>query len=167
MRYLGEDEATRIMGLDHLGEVRQAPDGQLYQWIEGVDGLGNPVGFWKKLKRIASRVAPLVVPGGAAMKLLQYGPVRGLVRRALPFAQSIAPFVPGFGPAAATALRMATPALRQAGIAGYGGLGALYQAPDGTVYQMQGLAEEEELRGLAEEEELRGPGKKGGTENEE
>jgi hypothetical protein len=156
MRYLGEDEVTRIMGLGHLGEVRQAPDGQLYQWIEGVDGLGNPVGFWKKLKRIASRVAPLVVPGGAAMKLLQYGPVRGLVRRALPFAQSIAPFVPGFGPAAATALRMATPALRQAGIAGYGGLGALYQAPDGTVYQMQGLAEEEELRGLAEEEELRG-----------
>jgi hypothetical protein len=156
MRYLGEDEISRTMGLGYLGEVRQAPDGQLYQWVEGVDGLGNPVGFWKKLVR---RAAPFLVPGGAAMaigqRLLRQAPVRSLLRRALPYAQSIAPFVPGFGPAAAAALRVATPALRQAGIAGYGGVGALYQAPDGTVYQMQGLAEEE-LRGLAEEEELRG-----------
>jgi hypothetical protein len=157
MRYLGEDEVTGTMGLGYLGEVRQAPDGQLYQWVEGVDGLGNPVGFWKKLVR---RAAPFLVPGGAAMamgqRLLRQAPVRGLLRRALPFAQSIAPFVPGFGPAAAAALRVATPALREAGITGYGGLGALYQAPDGTVYQMRGFAEEEELRGLAEEEELRG-----------
>ena len=43
------------------------------------------------------------------------------------------------------------------------GLGALYAAPDGTVYQVQGLAEDldglyadEELHGFAEEEELRG-----------
>jgi hypothetical protein len=45
-----------------------------------------------------------------------------------------------------------------------GGIGALYAAPDGTVYQVQGLAAEdldglyadEELRGFAEDEELRG-----------
>jgi hypothetical protein len=37
-----------------------------------------------------------------------------------------------------------------------GGLGALFQAPDGTVYQVQGVADDEELRGLADEEELRG-----------
>jgi hypothetical protein len=53
---------------------------------------------------------------------------------------------------------VATPYLRQAGVTGYDGLGALYQAPDGTLYQVQGLAEDEELRGLAEDEELRGWG---------
>jgi hypothetical protein len=169
MRYLGEEEVTRIMGIGYLGEVRQAPDGRLYQWVEGVDGLGNPVGFWKRLKRRARRAAPYLVPGGAAVaigrRLLRQAPVRGFLRRALPVVQNLAPFVPGVGPAAATALRVAAPALRQAGITGYGGLGALYQAPDGTLYQgiaqeddLRGLAEEEELRGLAEEEELRGLG---------
>jgi hypothetical protein len=88
--------------------------------------------------------------------LLRQAPVRRFLRHALPIAQRFAPFVPGVGPAAAAALRVATPALRQAGITGYGGLGALYQAPDGTLYQMQGLAEQEELRGFAEQEELRG-----------
>jgi hypothetical protein len=51
---------------------------------------------------------------------------------------------------------VATPLLRQAGVTGYNGLGALYEAPDGTVYQVQGLAEDEVMRGLAEEEDLRG-----------
>jgi hypothetical protein len=94
-----------------------------------------------------------VVPGGAAFaigkSLLQQPLFRRLATEALPF-------VPGLGPAAATALRYATPLLRQAGVAGYNGLGALYRAPDGSLYQMQGFAEDEELRGLAEEEELRG-----------
>jgi hypothetical protein len=160
MRYLGEDEATPIMGIGYLGEVRRGPDGRLYQWVEGVDGLGNPVGFWKGLKRLARRAAPYLVPGGAAVaigrRLLRQAPVRRFLRRALPVVQNLAPFIPGVGPAAATALRVATPALRQAGITGYGGLGALYQAPDGTLYRMQGIAQEDDLRGLAEEEELRG-----------
>lgn len=30
------------------------------------------------------------------------------------------------------------------------GLSVLYQAPDGTIYQKQGLEEDEELRGLSE-----------------
>lgn len=34
----------------YVGELRQGPDGQLYEWVEGVDGLGNPVGFWKAVK---------------------------------------------------------------------------------------------------------------------
>jgi hypothetical protein len=54
--------------------------------------------------------------------------------------------------------------LKKPGVAGYAGLGALYLGDDGTVYQVQGLAEEnldglyedEELRGFAEDEELRG-----------
>ena len=34
----------------YVGEIRQGPDGQLYEWVEGVDGLGNPIGFWKAIK---------------------------------------------------------------------------------------------------------------------
>jgi hypothetical protein len=160
MRYLGEEEVTRMMGIGYLGEVRQAPDGRLYQWVEGVDGLGNPVGFWKRLKRLARRAAPYLVPGGAAVaigqRLLRQAPVRRFLRRAVPLVQQFAPLVPGVGPAAAAALKVASPVLREAGVTGYGGLGALYQAPDGTLYQMQGFAQEDELRGFAEEEELRG-----------
>jgi hypothetical protein len=131
---LGQDELTQVMGIGYLGEVAQGPDGNLYQWVQGVDGLGNPVGFWRKWRRR----------------------LRRFVRRALPIVQQVAPFIPGVGPAAAAALTTATPLLRQAGVAGYNGLGALYQSPDGTLYQLQGLAEDEELRGLAEDEELRG-----------
>lgn len=137
MRYLGQDELTQAMGIGYLGEVRQGPDGALYQWVQGVDGLGNPIGFWRALRRLGRRLRPFL-------------------RRALPIAQMIAPLIPGVGPAAAAALTAATPLLRQAGVAGYNGVGALYQAPDGTLYQDQGLAEDEELRGLAEDEELRG-----------
>jgi hypothetical protein len=163
---LGEDELTQVMGLgSYLGEVRQGPDGNLYQWVEGYDGLGNPVGFWKSLRRLARgvirRALPLArqfIPGAQALRLLRWRPIRGLLRRALPFAQRFAPFIPGFGPAVAAGLRVATPILRQAGVTGYDGLGALYQAPDGTLYQVQGLAEDEDLRGLAEDEELRGWG---------
>jgi negative regulator of sigma E activity len=134
LRGMGEDELTQMMGIGYLGEVRQAPDGNIYQWIEGIDGLGNPIGFWKKLVR----------------------GVRRLAKRALPIVQQLAPFVPGVGPAVAAGLKVATPLLQQAGVAGQNGLGTLYQAPDGTLYQMQGFAEDEELRGFAEDEELRG-----------
>jgi hypothetical protein len=130
MRYLSEDEAMRMSGVGYVGDVVQGPDGTLYEWVEGVDGLGNPVGLWKSFRRFA----------------------RPLVQRALPFAQKIAPFVPG----GAAALTAAMPILRQAGVAGYGGLGALYQAPDGTVYQMQGVGAEDELQGFLADEELQG-----------
>ncbi|MGH8583397.1 MAG: hypothetical protein ACREWG_11560 [Gammaproteobacteria bacterium] len=117
---------TSTAGLG-LGAIAMGQDGHLYQWVQGVDGLGNPIGFWKRLRRFA--------------------------RRALPIAQQLAPFIPG----GAAALTAAAPILQQAGVAGHAGLGALYQAPDGTLYQqVQGLAEDEELRGLDEDEELRG-----------
>jgi hypothetical protein len=108
-----------------LGHVAQAADGQLYQWVQGVDGLGTPFGFWKRLKRLA--------------------------KRALPIAQRLAPFVPG----GAAALTMATPLLRQAGIAGLGEVGALYAAADGSLYQLQGIGADESVDGL-EDDELRG-----------
>ena len=55
MRYLGEDELTQVMGLGYVGEIRQGPDGRLYQWVEGIDGLGNPIGLWKGLQRFDRR----------------------------------------------------------------------------------------------------------------
>jgi hypothetical protein len=120
MRYLSESDVTQIMGIGYFGEVRQGPDGNLYQYVQGVDGLGNLTGFWSRLKHLA--------------------------RRALRVAKVAAPFIPG----ASAALTVATPFLKQAGVAGYAGLGELYQAPDGTLYQMQGLGQDQELRGLEE-----------------
>jgi hypothetical protein len=129
---MSADSLTQMMGFgSYLGETRMGPDGNVYQWVQGVDGLGNPIGFWKKWKK----------------------KVRGFVQKTLPIAQKLAPFIPG----ASAALTAATPILKQAGVAGYGGLG-VYQAPDGTLYQMQGLAEDEDLQGLAEEEDLQGYG---------
>jgi hypothetical protein len=138
MRYLGEDDVTQMMGIGYAGEVRQGPDGNLYQWVQGVDGLGNPIGFWSLVRR-ARRFAQRRL--------------RPLLRRALPLAQRVVSAIPlPQAQAVAAGLRTATPLLRRAGIAGHNGLGALYQAPDGTVYQVEGLAEEEELSGLGEEE---------------
>jgi hypothetical protein len=130
MRHLGQDDVTQMMGIGHVGEVRQGPDGNLYQWVQGVDGLGNPIGFWRGLRKRLRRV----------------------VRRALPILQHVAPFVPG----GAAALKVATPILQRAGVAGSHGLGALFQAPDGTVYQVQGLGQDEEIQGVAEDDELQG-----------
>ncbi len=38
MRYLGEDEATQMRGID----LYQGADGNLYEWVEGVDEWGEP-----------------------------------------------------------------------------------------------------------------------------
>lgn len=146
MQGLEDGEIAPMMGAGYLGELRQGQDGLLYQWVEGVDGLGNPIGFWKKVSRWA-RKAVKYHPVAAALRA-----ARPLVQKALPVAQRVAAAIPG-GEAALTA---ATPILKQAGVAGYNGLGALYQASDGSLYQMQGLADDDDLRGLDEDEELRG-----------
>ena len=91
-----------------------------------MDGLGSPFGFWKRFKRLA--------------------------KHALPLAQRLAPFVPG----GAAALTVATPFLKQAGIAGLGEVGALYAAPDGSLYQVQGVDADESLDGLGADDELNG-----------
>jgi hypothetical protein len=137
MQYVGSDDMTQVMGIGYLGEVRRGPDGAAYQWVEGIDGLGNPIGFWKKLKRF--------------------------VKKAMPLARIAAGFIPGGGAAmrAATMVsqgsrmlrggrqRRRWPILRQ--VPAFDGLGALYQAPDGTLYQMQGLYDDD-LQGFGEEE---------------
>jgi hypothetical protein len=199
MRYLSGYEAT-------FGEIRQGPDGSMYQFVQGVDGLGNPIGIWRRLRKLgkrlvrhampfAQRIAPFI-PGGAAaltaatpilrqagiaglggmgyLGELRQGPggdvyqlvqgfdglgnpvgiwkrLRRLGRRAFRVASQVAPLIPG-GAAALTAI---TPIAQQAGVARSPGLGALYAADDGSVYQVEGLAEEE-LQGFAAAEELQG-----------
>jgi len=140
MRYLGEDELTQVMGIGYPGEVAQASNGKAYQWVQGIDGLGNPIGFWKPLRRLVKRARPFL-------------------RRALPIVQKVASYIPiPQAQAAAAGLKVATPLLQRAGVAGSNGLGALYEAEDGTLFQVQGLAQDEELRGFAEDEELQGLG---------
>jgi hypothetical protein len=144
LRGMGEDAVTQMMGVGYLGEIRRGPDGGLYQWVEGVDGLGNPFGSWRRWLRKALKYHPVAAALRAAQPLLQ---------KALPVAQQVASFIPG-GEAALTA---ATPILKEAGVAGDGGLGALYQAPDGTLYQqVQGLDDDADLRGLDADDDLHG-----------
>lgn len=127
---LGQDELQQVMGLGQVGEVRRGPDGELYQWIEGVDGLGNPVGFWGPLKRLARKFRPFL-------------------RKVVPFAAKVASFIPGYGTAVAAGLRTARPFLRKAGLAGE--LGELYASADGTVYELQGISDDPELTGASRE----------------
>jgi hypothetical protein len=104
---------------------------QMAEMIHGVDGLGNPFGFWRRLRRFVKRVLPQV--------------------------QKYASFIPGYGPAIAAGIKAATPLLpgrrgrirwpgasisagrrmQMAGTDGYAGRGwtpgALCQAPDGSL----------------------------------
>jgi hypothetical protein len=134
--FAGADDLTQMMGVGYLGEVRRGPGGGLYEWVQGVDGLGNPFGFWRAARRFARRR------------------LRPLVRKYLPMVQQYASSIPGVGPAVSAGITAAAPMLRQAGVAGYDGLGALYQAPDGSLYQMAGYAGDEELAGLEADDEL-------------
>src|SRR5262249_6509522 len=84
---LGQDELTPVLAIGQPNEVRQGPDGKLYQWVQVVDGLGNPVVLWRRSRRWPRRV----------------------VRRAMPLVQTAASFVPGVGPAVAAGVRAATP----------------------------------------------------------
>lgn len=138
MRYLGEAEESELMGIGYLGEVRLGADGHLYQWTEEIDGLGNVFGSWKRLRRIGRRIRK---------------GVQKVVRRALPIAQRVASAIPlPQAQAVAAGLKRATPILRRAGLAEYGGLDGLYQAPDGAIYQVEGLDQDEEFLGLGDDE---------------
>jgi hypothetical protein len=73
------------------------------------------------------------------------------LKRLLPFAKVAASLlpIPGAGAAVKAGLNIADKLLTKKGVAGYDGLGALYQAADGTVYQLRDVAEDD-LRGLYE-----------------
>jgi hypothetical protein len=188
MRYLGDDEATQLRGID----LYQGTDGNLYEWVDGVDewgeqelseaegpvlnGLGAlyaaPDGTLYQMHGLAEEEAegqeqpgpraqgPRRPPGrprpgvrgGAPRKKKKGGFFKKLL---LPIAKFAAGAVPGAGPLLRAGIDIAEKALKKPGVAGYNGFGALYAAPDGSLFQVQGLAEEE-LRGFAEDEELKG-----------
>lgn len=216
MRYLGDDEATQMRGIG----LYQGADGNLYEWVEGVDewgeqelsqaedpalrGLGAlyqaPDGTLYQMQGLAEgeeaggeQPAGGEPPEGEEQPMKAMGPraqgrqrffrrrpqrpgpgVRGgrprkkkkggfFKKLLLPLAKVATGFIPGGGLIRA-GIDVAEKALKKPGVAGYDGLGALYAAPDGSLYQVQGFAEEElqgfaedeEFRGFAEDEELRG-----------
>lgn len=213
MRYLGDDEATQLRGID----LYQGTDGNLYEWVEGVDewgeqGLSEPEGpvlsglgalyqapdgtLYQMHGLAEEEAAGGEQPAGgeppadeqqpageeSSMKAMSPGaegrrrfpgrrPQRagpgirggrprkkgGFLKKLLPIAKFASRFIPipGAGAIVRGGLTVADKLLTRKGVSGYDGLGALYAAPDGSLYQVQGLAEEE-LQGFAEDEELKG-----------
>jgi hypothetical protein len=117
----------------------------MYQWVERVDGLGNPIGFWSALKRIGQQV--LSKAGGLASLIpgvqLIRGPVQQLCR-ALPELQSVANLHPGIGPVVRVGNTVCQ-TLRKVGIAG--AEGEIMEAPDGQLYEVvEGIGEAAQAR---------------------
>ena len=78
MNYAPAD-MTQVLGLgSYVGELREGPDGNLYEWVEGVDGLGNPIGFWKKAFKAVKGAATKLAKAGLAR--LIPGPIKTLAR---------------------------------------------------------------------------------------
>jgi hypothetical protein len=130
MRY-GPQDATDMMGIgSYVGEVRRGPDGQVYQWVEGVDGLGSPIGFWKGLKSIVSKALPFAkfIPG--------LGPIIGAVKpfcQALPQLEPVMQQAPGIQPVYKLGTKICQ-VLGKVGIAGVEG--GIMEAPDGQLYEV-------------------------------
>jgi hypothetical protein len=133
---------TDMMGIgNYVGEMRRGPDGQVYQWVEGVNGLGNPIGFWKGLKSLVSKALPLakMIPG--------VGPIISAVK---PFCQTLPqmqPFIqqaPGIQPVYKLGTKICK-VLGKVGIAG--AEGAIMEAPDGQLYEvLEGIGEDGAVR---------------------
>lgn len=130
MRY-GPQDATDMMGIgNYVGEVRRGPDGQVYQWVEGVDGLGNPIGFWKGLKSLVSKALPIakMIPG--------LGPIIGAVKpfcQSLPQLRPVIDQAPGIQPVYTLGTKICK-VLGKVGIAG--AEGEIMEAPDGQLYEV-------------------------------
>jgi hypothetical protein len=121
----------------YVGEIRQGPDGQLYEWVEGVDGLGNPIGFWKGLRKLVSgglkKLAPMaeMIPGVGPI----IAKVRGVARKFCGVLPRLEPCVQNF-PDAAQPFQIGTKVcnvLKEVGIAGADGF---MQSPDGQLYEV-------------------------------
>ncbi|MBS0153071.1 MAG: hypothetical protein JSS38_00620 [Nitrospira sp.] len=222
MRYFGDDDVTQMKGIGlYLGD-----DGNLYEWVEGVDASEEAISSWDGLSKSEDadlkgfgalyqapdgtmyQIQGLAEEEGAAeeagtqaeavpeeaeqsesavqdeppkagrprvqarRRFIQRRPGRpgfavrraapqsrrrkgGFFKKLLPIAKFATRFIPGIGPVASAGLDVAGKLLKRKGVSGYDGLGYLYEAPDGSLYRLQGLAEED-LRGFAENEELKG-----------
>ena len=158
----GDDHAAPKMGPGRPGEIRVGPDGKKYRSILGVGPGGHRHGFWRRLRphpRFQPAAAAAQPRAGAHPRPGAHPPGRHpaappsgrkkkpLLGRILKIAKGVSSLIPGVGTAVAAGLTVATPLLKKAGVAGDEGLGALYQAPDGSLYALHGFAEED-LHGL-------------------
>jgi hypothetical protein len=88
----GATDMTQTMGVgNYVGELRRGPDGHLYQWVSGVDGLGNPIGFWKRAFKFVTGAAQRFARAGLAR--LIPGPIKRLARRACGVVDQLGPAV--------------------------------------------------------------------------
>src|SRR5262249_17326377 len=95
----GAADMTEIMGIgSYLGGLRRGPDGNLYEWVEGVDGLGNPIGFWRKAFSFVKSAAQAVARG--ALSRLIPGPIKRIARRVCGAVDQIGPVVSVIPPVA-------------------------------------------------------------------
>jgi hypothetical protein len=143
----GSTDLTQVMGIgSYVGEVRRGPDGQPYQWVEGVDGLGNAIGFWKSLKSLASKAIPLVtkfIPGIGPVIEQVRGAVKGFCT-GLPKMQPIVDQSPDIKPVYNIGTKLCS-ILSKVGIAG--AEDGIMQAPDGQLYEVvEGIGEFGEVK---------------------
>jgi hypothetical protein len=160
LRGLSKVDISNSLGLgSYHGELRRGADGQLYQWVQSVDGLGNLSGFWKSLSNVARGVAkPLVTAAAPVVKAatdvakdalqlltkpqcipllpLRY-PIRLIAKAICPIVQQpvvrkIAPIVPYVGPIIKGTDRLCN-LVKECGIAGLGD--GLTEAPDRNLYK--------------------------------
>ena len=167
----GDDEAAAPakvkMGPGKPGEIRVGPDGKRYRWVMGVGPGGKRTGFWRRLRpRPRGRPpAPQVrraAPGGPPRPGPRPAASGGrkrkpFLKRLLPFAKAAASLIPipGAGAIVRGGLTLADKAFTKKQVAGIAGLGALYQAADGSLYQVQGI-DEDDLNGFADRDAIDG-----------
>jgi hypothetical protein len=175
----GDPQKKLKMGPGRPGEIRVGPDGKRYRWVLGVGPGGKRTGFWRRLRPRPARARPGGAPGprpgpraGSGPRAAPGRPGAGgrkrkpLLKRLLPFAKVAASLIPipGAGQIVKGALNVADKAFtRKPAVAGLEGLGALYQASDGSLYQLKDFAEDElrgvdadDLDGLAADRDLDG-----------
>ncbi|MGH9767641.1 MAG: hypothetical protein ACREAB_09435 [Blastocatellia bacterium] len=143
----GRMDLTQVMGIgSYVGEVRRGPDGQAYQWVEGVDGLGNTIGFWKGLKKLASKAVPLVtkfIPGIGPVIEQVRGAVKGFCT-GLPKLQPVVQQSPDIKPIYQIGTKLCS-ILSKVGIAG--AEDGIMQSPDGQLYEVvEGIGETGEVK---------------------
>jgi hypothetical protein len=151
----GDDDAAKgrlpKMGPGRPGEIRTGPDGRRYRWVRGLGAGGKAVGFWRRVRPRGARPAgpsrsaapsrPAARPAPSGAHGRRGKTRKPFLKRLLPLAKVAASLipVPGAGQLVRAGLTVADKALtRRRAVAGLGEIGALYAAPDGSLYQVQG-----------------------------
>jgi hypothetical protein len=157
------DAPASAMGRGRAGQIRVGPGGHRFRWVHGKNAQGKPIGFWRRIRPMARpdgrpmqhRGAPNRRPGADGRRGAGKG--GGFLRKLMPIAKLATRLipVPGAGAVARAGLNIASKLMKPKGVSGHDGLGALYAAPDGTVYQMHGV-EDDGFNGFAADERVEG-----------